>query len=148
MHLLLKLVSYLPLPSYAVLIPSLRIHRKLQVSLRPDKIWFFDLLNDPTEQVNIAEQLQIQSMSEMQNILAADELRGVKGFHDKEDLKIIQRGNRTDQMILLELFQRLLHMDSKQHEALWPALVEVPLLVDKTSNSNECEGDEYIYWAN
>ena len=47
-----------------------------------------------------------------------------------------------------KVFQLLEKLDAEQSPPLWPSLIEMPLLIDKTSNSQECPGDEYVYWAN
>eukprot|EP01035_Chromulina_nebulosa_P017093 gene17093-22606_t len=38
--------------------------------------------------------------------------------------------------------------DEEQAEPLWPALIEVPIPIDKTDKVQENENDEYVYWAN
>jgi uncharacterized sulfatase len=38
--------------------------------------------------------------------------------------------------------------DAEQAEPMWPALIEAPTAVDKTSADAPAPGDEYVYWPN
>jgi hypothetical protein len=49
---------------------------------------------------------------------------------------------------LFSLLAQLCSIDSEQAAPLWPALIHYPILIDKTSNSVEAIGDEYVYWEN
>ena len=105
----------------------------MQISSRPDKVWFFNLLMDPLEKTNIAEQLNIRTVFDMRKFVS-----------DEAKLK----DSSSDATIASKLFQLLEKLDAEQSPPLWPSLIEMPLLIDKTSNSQECPGDEYVYWAN
>ena len=47
-----------------------------------------------------------------------------------------------------ELRRALAEHNAEQAEPSWPALIEMPVSVDKTLAVDEAEGDEYIYWPN
>ncbi len=80
---------------------------KLQFSARPDKVWLYNLDEDPTEQNN----------------LAADHPEKVA------ELKaLVEAHNAT------------------QRDPLFPAVAEMPILIDKTLKEEASEEDEYIYW--
>jgi hypothetical protein len=51
---------------------------------------------------------------------------------------------------LLHVYSSLVDMDRKQAKPMWPALVEIPICIDKASmaDSNCLLTDEYIIWAN
>ena len=75
----------------------------------PDKVWLFDLKNDPTERANLAES-RPERVAQLQALLAAH--------------------------------------NARQAEPMWPNVLEVPQLVDKTTVEPYVEGDEYVYWPN
>lgn len=82
---------------------------KLQRADRPDKVWLFNMNDDPTEQNNVAGQYpdQVAAMMAMLDAHNAD-----------------------------------------QEPSAWPALIESPILIDKTIVGPFEEDDEYIYWSN
>lgn len=82
---------------------------KMTVSKRPEKVWLFNLREDPTEQNDIASQYPAK-VAELQALLQA---------HNAE-----------------------------QAEPLWETVLEGPVRIDKTSEDQWEEGDEYIYWPN
>ena len=82
---------------------------KLQVTARPDKQWLFNLAEDPTEQINLAE--------------------------SKPD-KV------TELMALLDAHA------AAARPALYPAVLESAITIDKTLVEPFEEGDDYIYWPN
>ena len=47
-----------------------------------------------------------------------------------------------------ELAAVLAKIDAEQSKPLWPALIEVPVLIDKPLGQKMAETDEYIYWSN
>ena len=49
---------------------------------------------------------------------------------------------------LLEVYNILLLTDSQQKDPQWPALYQVPILIDKIEGSIINIDDEYIYWNN
>ena len=82
---------------------------KLQVTSRPDKQWLFNLAEDPTEQINLAE-------SKPEKV--------------------------TELMALLDSHA------AAARPALYPAVLESAITIDKTLVEPFEEGDEYIYWPN
>jgi len=112
--------------------------RKLQVSQQPKKIWFFNLREDPTEKVNIAELIGIRN---------EDDLNTLSGVEDL-NADVIKADVAWKKERLLEMYQLLLNVDSQQRKPIWPALVEFPLRIDSTSNALEIDEEEYIYWSN
>jgi hypothetical protein len=112
----------------------------MQVSARPNKVWLFDLRNDPLEKRNIAEQLGVRSIEDLEALSSAstNQWQSVAAAE-------IEAGHHA---VLVKIFKSLQQVDSQQSKPLWPALVEVPIRIDKTSNSIEEEGDEVVFWAN
>lgn len=51
-------------------------------------------------------------------------------------------------VVLAELLSLLLAVNATQEPPLWPALAEMPVLIDKYLMDQFQEGDEYIYWPN
>ena len=99
-------------------------------------MWFFNLRTDPLEATNIAEQLNIHTLSDMRKFVS-----------DQNQQK--KSPDVSDKALMIsKVFQLLEKLDAEQSPPLWPSLIEMPLLIDKTSNSQECTGDEYVYWAN
>ena len=82
---------------------------KLQVTARPDKRWLFNLAEDPTEQINLAE-------SKPEKV--------------------------TELMALLDAHA------AAARPALYPAVLESAITIDKTLVEPFEEGDDYIYWPN
>jgi len=82
---------------------------KLQVTARPDKKWLFNLAEDPTEQINLAE-------SKPEKV--------------------------TELMALLDAHA------AAARPALYPAVLESAITIDKTLVEPFEEGDDYIYWPN
>ena len=82
---------------------------KLQVTARPDKQWLFNLAEDPTEQINLAE-------SKPEKV--------------------------TELMALLDAHA------AAARPALYPAVLESAITIDKTLVEPFEEGDDYIYWPN
>lgn len=111
---------------------SFFFRRKLQVSARPDKIWFFNLQADPLEARNVAALLNITTIKDLKQLVDEKEK-----YADDENV-----------LILIAVFELLEKTNSEQSAPLWPSLVECPVLIDKTMNTPESAGDEFIYWAN
>ena len=110
----------------------------MQIASKPDKVWFFNLRKDPLEATNIAEQLNIHSVSDMRKFVVGEGKKNQGADTTGEDAAAA----------ISKVFQMLEELNAEQRPPLWPSLIEIPLLVDKTSNSQECPGDEYVYWAN
>ena len=51
-------------------------------------------------------------------------------------------------MKVAELAAELATIDAEQAKPLWPALIEVPVLIDKPMGRPVLATDEYIYWSN
>ena len=79
------------------------------VTARPDKQWLFNLAEDPTEQINLAE---------------------------SKPEKVIEL------MALLDAHA------AAARPALYPAVLESAITIDKTLVEPFEEGDDYIYWPN
>ncbi len=82
---------------------------KLQVTARPDKRWLFNLAEDPTEQINLAES-KPEKVIELMALLDAHAVTA--------------------------------------RPALYPAVLESAITIDKTLVEPFEEGDDYIYWPN
>lgn len=80
---------------------------KLQFSERPNKVWLFNLDEDPTEQKNLAE-THPEKVAELKALVEAH--------------------------------------NATQRDPLFPAVAEMPILIDKTLKDEATEEDEYIYW--
>lgn len=107
---------------------------KLQVSEKlVNKIWFFHLGSDPYEYTNIAQQLGITTVEDLQRERTSEVSDPALKVHKKH---------------LYALYDALLDLQTHQSKPLWPALIEFPTAIDKTAVEDEVEGDEYIYWAN
>jgi uncharacterized sulfatase len=82
---------------------------KLIAASRPRKDWLFNLHDDPTEKINLADR-QPAKVAELRALLEAH--------------------------------------NAGMPPALWPSFIEMPVLIDKTSNQKQLPGDEYTYWLN
>src|SRR5690606_9641831 len=80
---------------------------KLQFSERPDKVWLYNLKEDPTEQNNLAD-THPEKVAELKALVEAH--------------------------------------NATQRDPLFPAVAEMPVLIDKTLKEEATEEDEYIYW--
>ena len=78
------------------------------MTTKPARTWLFNLNDDPTEQVNLAERYP-ERVAEMTGLLDAH--------------------------------------DATQREPLFPAVGEMPVLIDKTLEEDGTVEDEFIYWA-
>ena len=147
---------------------------KIKISEKPNKIWFYNLKEDPTEQNNLAENLSPNDID-----LVASDHSIIADSHDFENnidnnclsnssSKISYLSNidsilinqcqtvvmdnliNQDQIVassLCTLLSKLLKMDKKEmKESLWPSLSESPVSVDHSDVLSLDE--EYIYWPN
>lgn len=80
---------------------------KLQFSERPNKVWLYNLTEDPTEQNNLAND-HPEKVAELKALVEAH--------------------------------------NATQRDPLFPAVAEMPILIDKTLKEEATEEDEYIYW--
>lgn len=76
---------------------------------RPEGVWLFDLVDDPTEQRDVAAAHPAR-VAQLQALLAAH--------------------------------------NARQAEPMWPSVLDVPQLIDKTTTEPYQDGDEYLYWPN
>jgi uncharacterized sulfatase len=114
---------------------------KLQMALRPNKVWFFDLHADPTERRNLAAEVGIANRSSLE-ALRAQRVAG--------DSSAAPGGSDHDRILdeLLRVFAAFVEVESEQVEASWPAASETPVTVDKIIGAQQEPGDECIYWSN
>lgn len=105
------------------------------ISKRPNKIWLYNLSDDPVEEYNLANLIDINAIENISNI------------NSIRDRFIDGRYNQTFK-IIYNLYRKLNNLDVELSKPLWPSLIEVPILVDKTSQEVQSEDDEVIYWAN
>jgi len=54
----------------------------------------------------------------------------------------------SNPMKVAELATELAAIDAEQAKPLWPALIEVPVLIDKPMGRPVLATDDYIYWSN
>jgi arylsulfatase A-like enzyme len=94
---------------------------KLSLSEKPKKIWLYDLKNDPTEKVNLLENIKYSSTNYCHN-------------------------NCTIQYITDKLYDLLIKYNDTAKPSLWESVIEIPIPI--INNTIQNENDEYIYWAN
>eukprot|EP01031_Cornospumella_fuschlensis_P033903 gene33903-41025_t len=126
-------------------------NHKLLTHLHPDKIWYFNLLLDPTEHLNLAvERLNVTSASEAYAltkhvaVLCAENFG--RDFAVDDDTDTMSRSRLLCQ--LLSLLHRLDDVDKQQHEPLWPSLTSMAFCVDKHAGYPCKPGEEYTYFDN
>lgn len=142
-----------------------------------NKVWFYDLKHDPYEQLNLADVFfGIHTVEDLHRYAAAavikndcctddaasddyhhdDDGGGRRIVNDGMSINYSIHGMIKDQTIdkkgirrrLLEVYNILLLTDSQQKDPQWPALYQVPILIDKIEGSIINIDDEYIYWNN
>jgi arylsulfatase A-like enzyme len=114
---------------------------KLQMALRPNKVWFYDLRADPTEHRNLAAEVGIANRSSLEALRdqrVAGDINAAPGRSD--DDRILDE--------LLRVFAAFVEVESEQVEASWPAASETPVTVDKIIGAQQEPADECIYWSN
>lgn len=130
---------------------------KLQISKRPNKMWLFNLNEDPTEQINIIDVL-CQDFSECKKhangtstghgVVVRSELDDYTDYSD-----IIKSCYTTSSSVsgnydtfcgLLTLIEEI---NGQQAPPIWPALVTTSISIDHIS-SVQIPTDEYVYWEN
>ena len=99
---------------------------KYQTSENPMKTWLFDLLHDPTEQINV---IPVPNPNP-----------------NPPPTPVSDHYIET----VLQFMRNLLHEeDMKQSpHPIWESRSESPILIDKISSDSVVDGDEYIYWPN
>jgi hypothetical protein len=131
---------------------SLRMDNwKLQLSMRPQKIWFYDLSVDPFEWNNIANSIDpnsIQLVTEGYSLSnAVCSIDKVCDYGSAREKCINEVGSINSSVYLCEAISILFQMDREEMVSpLWPALSESPVSVDHSSIISLDE--EYVYWPN
>ena len=69
-------------------------------------------------------------------------------FHLDQDPTEQRDLSATEPERLAELAALLAKHDAAQSPPLWPSVIEMPILIDKTGAETYEEGDEYTYWPN
>ena len=120
---------------------------KIHVSERPDKVWIFNLLQDPTEHINLVPGLSWLSV----NRTVTDSIGHCVEYVKQLMLPVVG-ANNTDDVVFSErevciMADSIIKENKDQRKALWPALLEVPIGIDLKSDNIGLE-DDYVYWAN
>jgi arylsulfatase A-like enzyme len=114
---------------------------KLQMALRPDKVWFYDLRTDPTERRNLAAEMGITGRSSLEALRDARNAGNTKATSGSDEREFLLNE-------LLRVFAAFVEVESEQVEASWPAASETPVTVDKIIGAQQEPGDECVYWSN
>ena len=93
--------------------------------------------------MNIAELIGIRNEDDLNTLNGKEDLNAVEVNNDVIKADVAGKKER-----LLEMHQLLLNIDAQQRKPTWPALVDVPIRIDSTSNALEIDKEEYIYWSN
>jgi arylsulfatase A-like enzyme len=125
-------------------------HWKLQIADRPDKIWLFNLKNDPTESHNLAISLNLSVNSIVKQELLYN--------HTLSKLLLIEsvpspdNNDNSNNHKMLTIFQylylKLFAIDQLQSPSLWPAILETAIPIDGTTFNTENPDEDYIYYVN
>ena len=113
---------------------------KFQIALRPNKVWFYNLKEDPTEQRNLAAELGIANRAAMESVRDAYSIDSNATLAASTQPALLQQ--------LLEVFAQYERVDTEQAPPSWPAACETPVTVDKIVSMKEELTDECIYWSN
>jgi arylsulfatase A-like enzyme len=137
---------------------------KLQVSLHPNKIWFFNLKDDPTEEFNLAAKIGITTERSLQQavhnnlkFISSPQFLNCSGEVDPMSCPepssngLLSISEETINFVLhnlLRLYISLVDVDAQQREPIWASVSETPVPIDKVQGAMQMPGDEYIYWSN
>lgn len=146
---------------------------KLQLAGRPNKVWFFHITQDPREENNLAETLfGISSNEDLHRYCRdaqheahdnevlfastdASSVNIVYAFNPNTTLTVKAPHPSTgplDAHILsremCSSYAKLVDLDAQQRPALWPALAEIPMCIDKTASQSCLLTDEYVVIPN
>jgi arylsulfatase A-like enzyme len=119
---------------------------KLQYSENPRKVWLFNLESDPTERINLAANI---SMDTALSCFFVSKTAAVEGEGEGEG-----EGEVDPMKTLCPMMQAMFKVDGEQRESLWPSMAEGVAPIDHTCHSdnspNPCLtfNDEYVYWPN
>ena len=113
---------------------------KMHIALRPDKVWFFNLLDDPTEQRNLASELGVTNRTALKSLYNTY----------LQDPTVIRSVSEDDGRVktLLEVYAIFEKVEAEQEAPSWPAASETPVTIDKVIGAQQEESDEFIYWSN
>jgi arylsulfatase A-like enzyme len=151
-------------------------HYKLQIHSYQNKIWFYNLLLDPTERRNIFDEMSSSflvpkhgweeenhkfphGVKELSAYISLHRIKYSSSF--ESDLlsslhaTLIEGSSgelrkKESFFHLVMIYLKLQEINSQQSKPIWPALVELPICVDKPQIPGDlCTfSDEYIIWAN
>mmetsp|Transcript_47574 Transcript_47574/g.83173 ORF Transcript_47574/g.83173 Transcript_47574/m.83173 type:complete len:664 (-) Transcript_47574:82-2073(-) len=124
---------------------------KLQVALRPNKVWFFHLLSDPYEERNLALEVNVTTQESMAALFATL-------TPTDPDMQILLEGIEPSAVTvgsheylsrqLKRINDKLVETNSQQVPPRWPAASETPVTIDKVFKDKQEPGDEYVLWPN
>lgn len=103
---------------------------KLQLAEHPNRVWFFDLKTDPTEQSNLAKQAGVLSLEDLSDACQGGERDSVSA--------------RRVILTLCMVYARLLQVDAEQIPPRWPAIIEIPICIDKLDSEKCLMTDDYV----
>ncbi|RYG69693.1 hypothetical protein EON64_02090 [archaeon] len=125
-------------------------NHKVLTHLHPNKVWYFNLLLDPTERTNLAtERLNVTSATEAQALSKHAHVWCGESYASAlvaDDTDSMSHASLLCQ--LFSLLHRLEEVDSKQHAPLWPSLTSIPFCIDKHAGFPCRAGEEYTYFDN
>eukprot|EP01039_Chlorochromonas_danica_P005154 gene5154-5671_t len=111
--------------------------QKLMVHSFPDKVWFFNLSIDPLERVNIAQTVNLTSLSQLEYLV------NDKALLDQCEVK------EADLLCqILDKYKEMLSIESLKPPPLWQPLNLLPMCVDHRSTETCPEGEDFVYFAN
>jgi hypothetical protein len=123
---------------------------KLQIALRPNKVWFFNLRADPTEHRNLALEVNVTTQESLQDLLAAQV--SVLGDNYEDGDANGDVGVSFSAEFIAQQLQRIhgkwVETNSQQVPPRWPAASETPVTIDKVFQDKQVPGDEYVHWPN
>jgi arylsulfatase A-like enzyme len=127
-------------------------NHKLMLNDMPNKMWYFNLLLDPTEQYNLVnERLQLETAGDVEEVRQRkDELCANSKIRSTEDLEENTNDMTKEDLLcqLIVLYEQLLKVDGEQIPSLWPSLASVAICIDHHAGIPCKKGEEYSYFAN
>jgi arylsulfatase A-like enzyme len=118
---------------------------KMQVSYRPDNVWFYDIESDIGEKYTLVKGLRWSDLRQALDNAAED-----ASTCTSEILALRQNSSVVvaDDMIQIvcEVGRSLLDANNQLVEPLWPSLTEVPMPVDAADAGVRTLEEEYVYW--
>jgi len=123
---------------------------KLQVALRPNKIWFFHLASDPSERRNLALEVNVTTQESLHELFARLPVATEETETRLEDYSVSNE-TLTAEYVALQLRRihgKLAETNGQQVPPRWPAASETPVTIDKVFKDVQQPGDEYVHWPN